>query len=485
MTESLISQGLSADGCPLDHIASFEPPAGEPTAHDSATSMGYSLFSGMSNMLLAVLGAGQLTLPYALSQLGWAGGLVGLLVFALLGTHSLTVLATHAIGCCSQQSSSSLLQRQSSVNDDACRTLSCGSYAELAISAFGSRAKIVCDFLLAAYAWGGAVSFFVILKSELSYLATRITGFSENAIPQAPLLILWATVVIWPLGARQDPGALRRFTPLGCIAAVSITVLVLVLAPWDVRSTSFFGLLDACSGPHGGSDVGPLPGEGLRRWPESFWSAAAALPLLSFALNSSWAFIPILAGLRMKTMRRAFAMIYGGSLAIAFDYATLAIVGYSTFCGAADSNILQSLGKNCGGVQNAGLQCSLVLVARAALAIQLTLALPLRFFVARSVIAGQRPESCTKRWSVSFVLVLSAASLAGTGLPLSVAIGVTSSICASLIIYIMPSLIDLKLSPKQSSGKLRRLVSLLSLPIGFFVLLAGTIANLTGASQGS
>ncbi|CAK0801364.1 unnamed protein product [Prorocentrum cordatum] len=41
----------------------------------------------VSNVVLSVLGAGQLTLPYALSQLGLTFGVVCLVVFALLSVY--------------------------------------------------------------------------------------------------------------------------------------------------------------------------------------------------------------------------------------------------------------------------------------------------------------------------------------------------------------------------------------------------------------
>jgi len=450
---------------------------------------GYSLFSGLSNILLSVLGAGQLTLPYALEELGWVAGLGFLGLFVVLGVHSLHSLAHHSIrvksGC------GALLPRGAPA-PGAKQAESCGSYAELAVEVLGPGAKVLCDVLLAAYAWGGAVSFMVILKGELAYLLARAAGRQggEGApLPAGALLAILSAVVIWPLSARRDPGALRRFSPLGCIAALLITAVVLASARWEAGASSLLGVLDACSGPAG--SAGPPAGAGApRRWPKSFMSAAAALPLLSFALNSSWAFLPILAGLRHKSPRRVSALIWAGSLAIGVDYALLALVGYASFCGATDANILISLGDSLplGGRAGHGWHAVTVLVARAALAVQLTLALPLRFFVARSVLPAGPQGRRWPRWGLAGLLVASAAGLAATPLPLAVAIGFTSSICASVIIYILPAVIDLKSGAEpgaRRAGTLRRALSALSLPVGLFVLVAGALANLMGVSKGA
>jgi len=342
----------------------------------------------------------------------------------------------------------------------------------------GPRAKPVCDFLLFAYSWGGAVAFMIILKAELGYLLLRASGKAPGdhaLLPDSVLLAIVSVAVVLPLSSMRNPAALKRFSPLGCVAALFITAVVLASAHWEVDSSSFAGILAVCNA---------LPfadGTQYRRYPHSFFSAMAALPLLSFALNSSWAFVPILAGLRQRTPRRVTCLIWSSSVAIAVDYAFLALVGSATFCSAVDPNILTSLGQTCSG----GWHCGIVLVAKVALAVVLTMSLPMRFFVARSVFSASCSETLKMRWLASALLVLSAAALASSPVQLSVAIGVTSSICASGIIYILPALIDLSVDKESiATNVLRSACSILSLVLGFTLLLAGTVTNLMGAGVG-
>jgi len=205
---------------------------------------------------------------------------------------------------------------------------------------------------------------------------------------------------------------------------------------------------------------------------------AAALPLFSFALNSSWAYIPIFAGLRDKSAGRVNSLIGIASAVILASYLLIAAYGYSMFCDATQPNILDSLGD---AAPPGSPDRPLILFARGAVALQLTLALPLRFYVARTTIASNESR-CIKLVLLSGALVGSAVALAALPLSLATVLGITSSVCASIIIYILPAVIDLRLA---LPGRLRKIFSIFSLLVGLFVLTAGLVANVLGVAVGS
>lgn len=414
-----------------------------------------SLFAATANLCLAVLGAGQLTLPYALSLLGLGGGLCGLLLFALLTLHSCHTLSVHAVHWTPSP------------------TDSIDSYAEMVVRVLGPLGDKACTVLIAIYAWGGALSFMVILKSELKYVIVQRSGFT--ALNESELLVALALIFIFPMGSLQDVSVLKWFSPMGCIAALFITFVVLLCAPWD--GTAQMGL-HSCSGP-AGANLGNLHSDELQWWPESLVGIAAALPLLSFALNMSWAYVPILCTLRDRTTTPRVPCLVGcATTLVSINYFLLAVVGYSMFCGRVQPNILESLGNS---VQDSTLQGLMVLLAKEALLVQLTLALPMRFFVARKSILGDK-ASFVARVSLSAVLVGAAAGLAVLPLNLATVMGVTSSICASMIIYILPAIIDLR---TQLPGRFRKVASMLSLLVGVIVMVAGLLANALGVAAGS
>merc|ERR1719506_1046708 len=57
-----------------------------------------SVFVSCANLVMSILGPGQLTLPYCLHQLGLISGVVLIAVFALMSVHSMAALSS-----CSKQ----------------------------------------------------------------------------------------------------------------------------------------------------------------------------------------------------------------------------------------------------------------------------------------------------------------------------------------------------------------------------------------------
>jgi len=288
-----------------------------------------------------------------------------------------------------------------------------------------------------------------------------------------------ACLVIWLLSSMRDMSKIKPFAPLGCLAAVFIMVVVLLCASWDINP---------CTGPFphksNWADPGESPLEGPGFWkemPETWMDVAKTLPLLAFALNASWAYLNTLKTLEGKTTTRTAALIGQSILIIFVQYFLLSAVGYFTFCNLTSPNILDSLGEYvAAGTWRGNLVCT----ARAALALQLTLCLPMRFIVTRDAAArglSLDKDAPAKRMSVSFVIVGSAVACAVSGLPLDLVLGVVSSICASLLIYILPAIIDLT---SDLEGKVRKALSACSLVVGLFVMFGGLAANLSGGVQG-
>jgi len=103
---------------------------------------------------------------------------------------------------------------------------------------------------------------------------------------------------------------------------------------------------------------------------------------------------------------------------------------------------------------------------------------PLRINVSRGVLAHDAPR--LRHATVTTALYASAFLLAITDLPLETAIGVTSAVCASMIIYIVPSVVDLKLRAKIPPEKraFRTCAALVSILVGCAAFAFGTYATL-------
>ncbi|CAK0801362.1 unnamed protein product [Prorocentrum cordatum] len=343
----------------------------------------------------------------------------------------------------------------------------------MVVRAMGRAGEEICRVMIAIYSWGGGVGFLMILKGELAYLADIVFGLPGILFgldTGVMLMMIVSVCVIWPLSSLYDISSLKVFAPLACGAAVSITGVVAACMPWGA---------EPCHGP---ADAVPgslkHPGS-MKQVPDSLADVAAALPLLAFALNSSWAYVPILCTLRDKTGPRIWSLLAGSNTIILLSYLVLSSCGYFMFCGETKPNILESMGDSVDPASAKGLA---VRLARAALAFQLSIGLPGRFWVARRTLGGGELP-LFRRCCVSGALAGSAAVLAALPLSLATVLGVVSSICASMIIYILPAVIDL--ARKALPGAGRRACSVLSLLVGLFVMCFGLWANVTGVAKGS
>ncbi|CAK0866793.1 unnamed protein product, partial [Prorocentrum cordatum] len=180
---------------------------------------GASFGSALANLVMSVLGAGQLTLPFVLSQMG-----IGLGCLALLCCGALSAYSCGALVRCS-------------------RALGAKTYSDLLLSAFGRPARALADVLIAIYAWGGGVSFLLIVKGQLAH-ATRPGGASSAAMASLAL------GVVLPLSLMRNLDRLKFSSGFGCVAAVAITSVVIATAPWDAS-----GRLVECAGSEAASAI--------------------------------------------------------------------------------------------------------------------------------------------------------------------------------------------------------------------------------------
>ena len=312
-----------------------------------------SLPAALSNVVMAVLGAGQLTLPYVMSQLGFAFGMLLLVCFALVAVYS-----------------SALLRALTASTKAA-------TYGDMLGRALGPRWKTACAVVVVLYAFGTAVSYFLIIREQLHriaafFLPTSDTGATPWEENKVFMLVVVTALVVYPLSALRDLTALRFSSSLGSLFALYITSVVCLYAPWGAdryhirEDDGGVVLLRVCRGGHP-----PSPDLAPRLWPRSFAAFAAASPLLAFALNSGWAFVPVFASLRDPTPSRGATLILVSHAIIAVNYLIIAGVGYASYCDSVEDNVVDSLPTS----------SAPALAARAALVFQLCCGLPLRFHV--------------------------------------------------------------------------------------------------------
>eukprot|EP00928_Gymnodinium_smaydae_P075558 TRINITY_DN58576_c0_g1_i1.p1 TRINITY_DN58576_c0_g1~~TRINITY_DN58576_c0_g1_i1.p1 ORF type:complete len:491 (+),score=65.64 TRINITY_DN58576_c0_g1_i1:72-1475(+) len=392
------------------------------------------------NWVISMLGAGQLTLSYSLRELGLVFGVCMMAFFAALTAYSTAVLSA------------------------ASKRIGAASYKEVIDRLLGVRAKSILDVMILVYIWGGNVGFFVIVKQQFD-LISRYAGF-EATVDGRALLALAVVVFVWPLSLVQNLERLKFTSLLGCAAAFGITVVVGVCAPWSPQG------MDVCG-------ASGEPSRDLALMPASLVNVMSAIPLVAFAFNGSWSFMTVYKNLHNRTTGRTATMI-GASMGFLFlEYMFIALFGFLSYCDATAPNIIDSLDRE------GGWKADMVLISRIALVLQLCLTMPVRFNVA-TAIAVPPPNAGTPvpfKWHAAVVtaLLFTASGLAELSVPVNVALGITSAVCASGVMFIYPALCELALFKNgriKKLSKARAACAVVVLCLGVFTMVGGTYANL-------
>ena len=184
-----------------------------------------SMPASMFNLANAIVGAGVLTLPFAIKSTGVLLGLGLLFLFALLSSYSLLLLGTYWRHYYRYAIIILTRSRQSLVADAGCRMTGARTYAELGRvvhgvdSKAGDRIEYAVEALQSLYSYGACVGYLQIVVSEL----VVVTGYSGRL-----LLLLGCLCVVFPLSLMKNLQSLS-FTSLCAICCVAYLSIVIVI----------------------------------------------------------------------------------------------------------------------------------------------------------------------------------------------------------------------------------------------------------------
>eukprot|EP00929_Paragymnodinium_shiwhaense_P046408 TRINITY_DN23627_c0_g2_i12.p1 TRINITY_DN23627_c0_g2~~TRINITY_DN23627_c0_g2_i12.p1 ORF type:complete len:453 (-),score=31.30 TRINITY_DN23627_c0_g2_i12:396-1694(-) len=373
------------------------------------TDEGASVASCCSNLILSIVGVGSLTLPWAFVLIGWAQAVLLLIFFLFVSVYSLILL------------------------DGACRKMpasrDAASYAGVVSYVLGTRGAYMLEAQLLVYSLGLTISYLGVIGNELSVIALRIALHTDPSrlddllFKPSVLMVLAALGCILPLSMLPDDVAMRYAGAVGTFCILFTTVVIVVSAPWS----SEWPFFESC-----GRSAQP---EEPVVWKTSFSGLLSAFPLFSLCLNGAMAFVPIRAQLRacgQPVRSKVLGLVWSSEIGSCINYAVVGVVGYFSYCSAAPDNILDAY----------PLRHDLALVARLALALQLT------------------------------------AACAGVYLPLSL----TSAVCTTAMMFVFPGLIAYKLEDRRGSSLARRAAPLGFALFGVFVGAACTATLLMQAA---
>lgn len=395
---------------PLIEPAGSAAPAGSGADDDGNSSA--SVFSSTVNMSNTIIGAGLLTLPFALKVSGGiVNGLVLFVCVALGSAHGFSFLCR------------------------SCELTGKFTYREVGDAAMPGRGWLV-EGIKGCYTMGTAIAYMVLigdfstlLAGDLFQAQGRGAWLHDIFADRSSATIVIAALMCFPLSLLRSLNALR-FTSLLSIACITYTVVAVFYTfafehRFHVDDTVIIASLQPdCLG---------------------------ALPLMSVSLTGHYNAPTLYKELSERSEAR-FGVVVNLSLAICLAcYLVMAFSGYLAFGASVDGNILNNL------VVGSGV----AIAARLALLVTIITSYPLVFNAMRSAVhelyrgaSGSSVElSSGLAFVYSVVFVALHVVIALLVPQVAVVLGYNGSIFGTAIVYILPAVMVIRLS--RGSGTAR------------------------------
>ena len=215
----------------------------------------------ISNLCSATLGAGALSLPYAISLTGIVLGTLLLLFSAFLTTVSIDVIIS------------------------ACVKTKLFKYEDVSQQLVGRRATRLLEASILIFCFGSSVAYVSAVGDILDQGIHSIpilwkldddgtVGLFASMYSRNRITIFFWAVVMFPLSLKRDVSSLEPFSPLGVGS-----IIFLVLA--GIIHAIFNSGEDTCNED---SHVGPTDFRAML-WPDSTWNVIKAFPIIIFAFS--------------------------------------------------------------------------------------------------------------------------------------------------------------------------------------------------------
>ena len=330
----------------------------------------------ISNLCSATLGAGALSLPFAISLTGIVFGILLLLLSAYLTIVSIDVII------------------------EACVITQLFKYEDVSVRLAGKRAGRVLEVSLLIFCFGTAVAYIVAVGDILDQGIKSIPHLldTDNGIDaeedtaswslssiysRERVMILFWGLVMFPLSLQRHVEALERFSPLGVL---SIIFLVMAAVIHSISHGDVMG-----NGDHSQSTTDDAAGISSMLWPKSFWDVIQAFPIIIFAFSCQVNVCAIFeelspregetsvesAMLPLKSKQRIMARITRKGIMLCVTlYLIIGLFGYLDFARVTGDNILNNY---C--IQTT--HDSLMIAASAFVAVAVVVAFPFNILPAR------------------------------------------------------------------------------------------------------
>lgn len=391
-----------------------------------------STYSCTLNLMNTMVGAGILTLPYAVAQMGVILGL-GVMVLAASSTlFTLHILSVHV------------------------KTFKNPSYAKLATVTM-PRFKFLVDFAIALMCFGNSLGYLCIIGDNITDAVLGISSTADGILVDRRFWILLDVVcVIAPVSTLRNLHSLRHLSTASMVMTSFITT---VLCLYAYEPESYFSDAEMeCTGASW--HIGIPPDSGAL-------DILRVVPLFIFGFTCHQNILSLCTESTKQCQSEYNRIIYYGVGGVALIYSVFAMTGFYLIGTALKDDILTCLPK----------ASPLVLICRAGISMNVTFSMPLQVHPTRDslahiifgshVRAKELPK--VKYYILTLGIVFAATAIAMVVTSVSMVFGLVGAVCGLLICYILPSFFFIK-RVDRSRARVRYAVSIFMLCFGIVAL---------------
>ncbi|XP_046701409.1 putative sodium-coupled neutral amino acid transporter 11 isoform X2 [Silurus meridionalis] len=384
--------------------------------------------SASFNFINSILGSGLIGLPFSMAQAGLPLGLLLLFLVAFITDFSIILLikggnlsGTH-------------------------------SYQSLVYNTFGFVGYVILSVLQFLYPFIAMISYNIITGDTMTKVFQGLPGVGPGHILAERQFVILASTLLFTIPLSL----FRNMERLGKVSLVSMLLTLAIIVIVAVRAVT----------------LGPQIPPSKDAWVFAQWNAIQAVGVMSFAFICHHNSFMIYGSLKEPSLNNWSRITHVSVGSAALVSALFAATGYATFTGYTQGDIFENYCK----------YDNLATFGRFCYGLSIITTFPLECFVTREVVSNvffNGLLSSTSHIVVTLVIILAAAAISLSYDCLGVVLELNGVLCATPLIFIIPSACFLKLSSGRCF-QMKKLMPLLILIAGVFVMIVGLI--MTGLS---
>lgn len=390
-----------------------------------------SITAGTFNLCKSAIGVGILSLPAAMSNAGYALGLLLLLFGSLTTSSTLHFLSRIA------------------ANTDM------GDYFGVGQMAYGSVGEITAVAATLLYLFGALIAYASYTSDYFTEFLSYVLGVQKGAAwyVDRRIIIASSALLIFPLACLRDLSKLAKASIVGmmCMAFVCGLTVIDYFADSSTANTVTYTAFNFNS------------------------SALRAFSNILFAFCNHFTMLAIIPTFINPTPRRRSILLLSSSTVVVTFYFLVSLFGYLHFGDAVPDNIL--LARSTLSYAIAQLLVACVIIVSFPLLCDPTKKC-VEFLLSKAIGKASRASMHVRNIAVTASLVTGSALLAMfAGHAVLPILGAFTSLCGSLLMFIFPALYFLRLGEKYKISKIERVIAYVDISVGAIILIFGTYFN--------